>query len=46
MIVGLHLIKNEQNDHRSDDRQYQAGRMKQSPVTRFGKQPGDQSSDN
>ena len=24
MIVGPHLIKNEQNDHRSDDRQYQA----------------------
>jgi len=46
MIVGPHLIENEKDDQRSDDRQYQAGRMKQSPVTRFGKQPGDQSTDN
>jgi len=31
MIVGPHLIENEKDDQRSDDRQYQAGRMKQSP---------------
>jgi len=45
MIVGPHLIKDEENDHRSDDRQDQAGRMKQSAVSRLGKQPGDQSTD-
>jgi hypothetical protein len=46
MIVGPHLIENEKDDQRSDDRQYQAGRMKQSAVPRLGKQPGDQSADN
>ena len=46
MIVGSHLIEDEKNDHRSDDRQYEASRMKQSSVPRLGKQPGDQSTDN
>ena len=46
MIVGPHLIESEKDDQRSDDRQYQAGGMKQGAVPRLGKQPGDQSADN
>src|SRR5271165_6607074 len=46
MIVRSHLIKDVKNDQRSDNRQYQSGRMKQSSVTRSGKETGNQPTDN
>ena len=41
MIVRPDLIEDVENDQRSNDRQDQAGRMKESSITRSGKQPGD-----
>ena len=42
MIVWAHLIKDEKDDQRANDRQDQAGGMKKSSVARPGKQTGDQ----